>query len=105
MPSFIKTVFAVLVAAGLVKADNCAAGSSDIAGNWYCQAVDTIQYTGFGGSGSYNQITNMNSANGQCSSKPVSYSGSMAPLDEEVSQMRALRNIRDILLCLCESFN
>jgi len=88
MLSFLETIAAVLVAAALAKADDCAAGSTDIAGNWYCQAVDTIQYTGFGGSGTYNQITNMNSANGQCSSQPVSYSGSMAPLDEEVSEMR-----------------
>ena len=100
MRFFLNINAAVLVAAALklVRADNCAAGSTDIAGNWYCQAVDTIQYTGFGGSGTYNQITNMNSANGQCSSKPVSYSGSMAPLDEEVSEKRAPRTIGDILL-------
>lgn len=87
MRSFVNSGAAVLAAATLssfVAADNCAAGAQEIAGNWYCQAVNTIQYTGFGGSGSYNKVTNMNSANGQCSSSPVSYSGSMSPLDEEV---------------------
>lgn len=101
MRSFLNTGAAVLAAAALsnvARADDCAAGSTDIAGNWYCQAVDTIQYTGFGGSGTYNQITNMNSANGQCSSKSVSYSGSMAPLDEEVSEMRSSQYLRHFAL-------
>jgi hypothetical protein len=87
MPSFFSTGAAVLAAATLstfARADNCASGAAEIDGNWYCQAVNTIQYTGMGGSGSYNQVTNMNSNNGQCSSSPVSYSGSLAPLDEEV---------------------
>ncbi|GAB7354707.1 hypothetical protein MBLNU459_g5124t1 [Dothideomycetes sp. NU459] len=66
-------------------ADLCADGSVDDAGNWYCQEVTAITYTGLEGAGSYNKVTNMNSNSGSCSSSAYAYSGSMAPLDEEVS--------------------
>lgn len=66
-------------------ADLCADGSTDDGGNWYCQEVSAITYTGVGGSGSYNKVTNMDSSSGACSSSPFGYSGSMSPLDEEVS--------------------
>jgi hypothetical protein len=66
-------------------ADLCSKGSVDNGGNWYCQAVDAITYTGMSGKGSYNKITSMDSNSGSCSSTPYGYSGSMSPLDEEVS--------------------
>lgn len=77
---------ATLLAATVVadKRDLCSDGSVDDNGNYYCQKVDAITYTGVGGSGSYNQITNMDSGSGSCSSSPKGYSGSMSPLDEEV---------------------
>jgi hypothetical protein len=68
-----------------VAADLCSKGSVDDGGNWYCQAVDAITYTGMQGKGSYNKITSMDSNSGACSSSPYGYSGSMSPLDEEVS--------------------
>ncbi|TIA39737.1 hypothetical protein D6C78_03037 [Aureobasidium pullulans] len=66
-------------------ADLCSKGSVDDNGNWYCQAVDAITYTGMLGKGSYNKISAMDSNSGSCSSSPYGYSGSMSPLDEEVS--------------------
>lgn len=61
----------------------CAPGEAkEINGNWYCSPVEAISYTNFGSSGKYNKITSM--ANGVCSSEPQSYSGPMAPMNEEV---------------------
>lgn len=66
-------------------ADLCADGSTDDDGNYYCQAVTAITYTGMEASGSYNKVTDMDSTTGDCSSSAYAYSGSMSPLDEEVS--------------------
>lgn len=61
----------------------CAAGSAqEINGNWYCQAVKAITYTGFGTTGSYKKVTNM--ASGVCGSTPFTYGGTTSPMDEEV---------------------
>lgn len=68
-----------------VSADLCSAGSQNINGNWYCQPVHRIHYTGVGSAGTYNKITSMNSQDGSCSSVPFSFSGPNAPLDEDVS--------------------
>lgn len=77
---------AVLAATvGSAVADLCADGSVDDNGNWYCQMVSAVTYTGLSGSGSYNRVTNMDSATSTCSSNPFGYSGSLSPLDEEVS--------------------
>ncbi|KAK3112231.1 target of Sbf [Teratosphaeriaceae sp. CCFEE 6253] len=77
---------AALLAATVVadKRDLCADGSVDDNNNWYCQNVTAITYTGVGGSGSYNKITSMDSS-GSCGSSPSQYSGSMSPLDQELS--------------------
>lgn len=69
----------------LVAAQNCQNGAVDDGGNWYCSPVKQITYTGWSGSGSYNKITNMDSTTGACSSVPFAYSGSMSPMDEELS--------------------
>lgn len=80
----VKTAMAVLAfCAGLVQADQCAKGSVNDGGNFYCQPVKAITYSNVGHSGSYNKVTSM--TGGACSSEPVQYSGSLAPLDEEVS--------------------
>lgn len=76
---------AAALLAATASADLCAHGSTDDNGNWYCQEVKAISYTGVGGSNSYNKVTNMDGSSGSCSSTPYSYSGSLAPLDEEVS--------------------
>lgn len=66
-----------------VSAQACASGTANnILGNWYCQAVDSISYTNFGSSGTYNQITDM--TDGNCQSEPKEFSGPLAPLNDEV---------------------
>lgn len=67
-----------------VNADQCALGSEFVEGNWYCQAVNAIQYTNVGSAGTYKDVTNMG-ADGTCTMQDKSYSGPIAPLDEEVS--------------------
>ncbi|KAF4636863.1 hypothetical protein G7Y89_g1231 [Cudoniella acicularis] len=74
----------ILLSLTAVSADQCAAGSKEVAGNWYCQPVEAIKYSNVGSPGTYNQITNMGT-DGSCSSTPKSFSGPLAPLDEEVS--------------------
>ncbi|KAK1823215.1 target of Sbf [Friedmanniomyces endolithicus] len=82
---YILTATALLAATVVAdKRDLCTDGSTDDAGNWYCQEVEAITYTGAGGSGSYNQVTSMDTS-GTCGSSPAKYSGSMAPLDQELS--------------------
>lgn len=82
MKSFLT---AAALLAATASADLCAHGSTDDNGNYYCQEVKAITYTGVGGSGSYNKVTNMDGSSGTCSSTPFGYSGSLSPLDEEVS--------------------
>lgn len=101
MRSSLISSAAVLVATtgltNLVRADNCALGSELVEGNWYCQVVDTIVYSGIGGSGSYNQVTDMDSSSGSCASSQVAYSGNLAPLNEEVSGRLLLLEYRTVL--------
>ncbi|KAF2754329.1 hypothetical protein EJ05DRAFT_156191 [Pseudovirgaria hyperparasitica] len=63
----------------------CNIGDTYVAGNWYCQEVKKISYTGINQSGSYKATTAMDENTGVCSRKDVSYSGPGAPLDGEVS--------------------
>ncbi len=78
-------VAAVLSAAiVVVGADFCAKGRVEIQGNWFCQPVDAITYSNVGTAGTYNDVTDM-ASDGTCSSTPESFSGPIAPLDEEVS--------------------
>ena len=66
-------------------AQACAQGTAQmINGNWYCSPVKAITYSNFPGTGSYLKVTHMDSASGQCSSERYDYSGSLAPLNEEV---------------------
>ena len=55
-----------------------------IAGNYYCGQTSAITYHNVGFSGTYNQITGMDSTSCQCSSNPMSFSGGLAPLNKEV---------------------
>lgn len=73
----------------------CAAGSGtgtaqEINGNWYCSDVKAITYDNFPGRGKYNKVTDMDAETGQCSSQSHPYSGSLSPLNEEVSIYRLL---------------
>ena len=58
---------------------------SDPCVQWYCSEVKAITYSNFPGSGSYDKITNMDPNTGQCTSEKHAYSGSLAPMSEEVS--------------------
>lgn len=53
-------------------------------GNWFCGAVNQILYEGIRGSGSFKAVTAMG-ANGECLTEDKPYTGSLAPLDEDVS--------------------
>ncbi|GME54847.1 hypothetical protein GTA08_BOTSDO02469 [Neofusicoccum parvum] len=56
----------------------------DESGNAYCEpAVKTIKYTGVGGDGSYETVTNIDTA-GACAWASKSYGGPLAPYDEEI---------------------
>ncbi|CZT19551.1 related to TOS1 Target of SBF [Ramularia collo-cygni] len=80
-----KSFIAATLFAATALADLCAHGSTDDNGNYYCQKVNAITYSGVGGTGSYNKITAMDSTGGTCASSPSGYSGTMSPFDEEVS--------------------
>jgi hypothetical protein len=74
---------AVAASVSGASAQACASGTAEnILGNWYCSAVDSISYTNFGSSGTYNQVTDM--AGGNCQSAPKAFSGPLAPLNDEV---------------------
>lgn len=81
------TVGAVLAATiSSVSANGCSGGTAqELGGNWYCEGapVDSLTYTNFGSSGSYNEVTGFNG--GSCASAPRSYEGALAPLDDEHS--------------------
>lgn len=89
MKHFVSAAAALLFAttyASVEERDLCSSGSTDDNGNWYCQKVNAITYTGVGGTGSYNKINSMDANSGSCSSSKFGYSGTMSPLDEEVSK-------------------
>ena len=68
-----------------VIAQACTPGTAnEIKGNWYCSEVTAVTYANFPGVGSYEQVTDMDADSGECSSVRYDYSGSLAPLDEEV---------------------
>ena len=75
-----------LVIAIAAQAQQCNVGTAiDIKGNWYCSAVDSISYTNFPGNGHYNRVIHMDTATGECTMDKHFYSGSLSPLNEEVS--------------------
>ena len=86
-----------------VLADMCAKGTKEVSGNWFCQPVQAIQYSNVGSSGSYQQVINMNSQTDSCQSQTKSYSGPLAPLDEEVSRPTQIQNNSTPLLTICAS--
>lgn len=72
--------------AGLTSATSCVQSN----GNWYCSQVDAITYSNFGKAGSYNRVSYMNDSTGACEFTSTSYSGSIAPFDEEVGGTKCL---------------
>ncbi|KAI0170440.1 putative TOS1-like glycosyl hydrolase-domain-containing protein [Pestalotiopsis sp. NC0098] len=74
----------VMASAAAVSAD-CSITSFLENGNWYCEAVQLISYTGLDTSGSYKAVSNMDTTTGDCSFESQAYSGSIAPFNEELS--------------------
>lgn len=50
--------------------------------------VEAVTYTGVGGTGFYNKVTNMDPISGNCTYEAYGYSGSLSPLNEEVRASR-----------------
>lgn len=73
----LSTSFFVLPAAVL-------AACQQESGNYYCDETSKIQFNNVGFSGSYNRVTSFNDDK-TCSSTKQSFSGSLSPLDEELS--------------------
>jgi hypothetical protein len=66
--------------------DHCASGSTEVNGNRYCQAVQRIAYENIGATGTYNKVDGMSTDNGGfCNFTPFTYSGVLAPFDEDLS--------------------
>ncbi|PHH74422.1 hypothetical protein CDD80_3095 [Ophiocordyceps camponoti-rufipedis] len=66
-------------------ANGCSGGeATQQGGNYYCREVQHIQYRGFAGRGSYDEVVDM-PANGSCSFRAREFQGSLAPLDEDLS--------------------
>ncbi|KAF6240147.1 hypothetical protein HO173_001757 [Letharia columbiana] len=85
MRTFLTVVIPSLLLFDGVTAQ-CAAGTAqEINGNWYCSEVNAVTYASFPGFGSYEKITDMNANTGDCSSVRYNYSGSLSPLNEELS--------------------
>ncbi|KAF2088235.1 hypothetical protein K490DRAFT_23415, partial [Saccharata proteae CBS 121410] len=87
MRNFVTTgaVVAALASSAAAMTNGCTDGAEDASGNWYCEpAVTKIKYTGVGGTGSYQKVTNIDSSEA-CTYETQSYSGSLAPYDEEIA--------------------
>lgn len=78
---FIKS----LCAASLTALSVARAGCVMDGGNYYCSETDAVVYSNVGYSGSYKDVTSMDESSGTCQQDSVSFSGSFAPLDEELS--------------------
>ncbi|KAK9384467.1 putative TOS1-like glycosyl hydrolase-domain-containing protein [Lipomyces mesembrius] len=69
----------VALGASLAAASSC----SQISGNYYCNAVAAVAYENVGFSGSYDEVTSM--ADCTCSTSSTSFSGSLAPMNQDIS--------------------
>lgn len=79
--STVASIAATLLSSTFVEADG---GCQFIAGNNYCNAVNLVNYNNIGFKGSYNRVTSFND-DGSCSSESQSFSGNLAPLNEDIS--------------------
>ena len=77
----------LFIAASASLVSLAAATCTETDGNWYCNQVDAVSYFNFGGSGTYNRVTNMDESTGACSFASTNYgpAGSIAPFDQELS--------------------
>lgn len=82
MPSYLSLVSWGLLSLGSLS--TFATACQQLGGLAYCEAVDSITYTGVGSSGSYKDVTHMDGKTCACNTAPKAYSGVLAPIDEEV---------------------
>lgn len=75
----------ILLAVFLAFVSRVVADCQTINGTPFCQKTNKITYKGIGFAGSYNKVTDMNEETGACLLSPFSFSGSMSPLDEDLS--------------------
>lgn len=105
-----RTVHAVIIIPSLLQllspfntngvTAQCTAGTAqEINGNWYCSEVTAVTYTNFPGVGSYDKITDMDTETGGCSSLQYNYSGSLSPLNEEVSLLPFQFFLNVLMVC------
>ncbi|RCI13219.1 hypothetical protein L249_0284 [Ophiocordyceps polyrhachis-furcata BCC 54312] len=78
--SFPLFVLSLLLLASRARAEGCQL----IEGNWYCRETNHTHYSGFHGSGAYNDVVSMPD-NGRCGFESRPYRGRLAPLDEDLS--------------------
>lgn len=74
-----SAILAAMALAGAAEAQ-----CQNIAGNYYCSETNLVQYQNVGYSGTYDRVTSFNT-DGSCSWTPQAFSGSLAPLNEELS--------------------
>ena len=79
-------MLASLLAAAVIAAFSVGgkAQCPQIDGNYYCAQTSAIKFNNIGFSGTYNQVTSMDSSTCECTSQPVSFGGGLAPLNHEV---------------------
>lgn len=80
-----STAILYSIAAVIASISHVAADCDFIDGNYYCNKVNAIKYKNIGFSSSYQDVTSMDENSCACSSQPFQFSGTMAPLDEELS--------------------
>lgn len=80
-----STAILYSIAAVIASISPVTAGCDFIDGNYYCNPVSAVKYKNLGFAGSYQDVTSMDENSCGCSSQPFQFSGTMAPLDEELS--------------------
>lgn len=79
-----KLLNSVLTAV-LASVVSVAADCQNVGGNYYCSKTSKVTFPNLGFSGLYQDITNMDENLGSCSTSKYPFSGTMSPLDEELS--------------------
>jgi hypothetical protein len=72
-----------VIAGALALAGPGVLGAEQIKGNWYGKAVTALEYK-FTKSGTYKEVTKMDSTTGKCEQKEVHYDSPIGPYAEEV---------------------
>lgn len=73
------------IASTALLAVSVKAGCDFVGGNYYCEGTDAVVYSNVGYSGSYSDVTSMDESTCQCAQESVTFSGSLSPLNQELS--------------------